>query len=231
MKLGGDVAIEVTRELATPLRELRERLGTIVDHLERYVATSTGPTPYPWRSLQTLRHDLAESYLDLTHLARRVDELDQALAPAEVGSFEVSPAVDLGLRLAAPQLVPGPDEPGLSRRGSAAEGQRGVIEQLFDLGNAAPARGVGGTLALLVTQLVSACAASAREIAGSTLSVRVAQEDAFVVVTIADNGNGNDRATELGELARSIVAPWGGSADAASAQGRGCSFEIRLSQN
>lgn len=212
-QLGGEVAIDVTRELAPPLRELRERLGLVVDHLERYVATSTGPTPYPWRSLQTLRHDLAEAYLDLTQLARRIDELDQALTPGEPQLFEVSPAVDLGLRLAAPHFQTGPLV---------------GIELLFELGHVPNARGVAGTLALLVTLLVTASAASARASEGSTLSVRVAAEDDFAVVTIADNGNGSEQAADLGELARSIVAPWGGTADAMSTPGRGCSFEIRL---
>jgi len=208
-QLGGDVAIEVTRQLATPLRELRERLGLVVDHLERYVSTSTGPTPYPWRSLQTLRHDLAETYLELTQLTRRVDELDQALRTGEPQPFEVSPAVDLGLRLVAPQLGAG-------------------IELMFDLGHVPEARGVAGMLSLLVTQLVSISAESARDSEGSTLSVRVSADEGFVVITVADNGNGSERAGELGELARSIVAPWGGTADATSAPGRGCSFEIRL---
>jgi signal transduction histidine kinase len=58
--------------------------------------------------------------------------------------------------------------------------------------------------------------------------VRVSAEDAWAVVTIADNGNGNERAAELGELARAVVTPWGGSADAASAAGQGCTFELRL---
>jgi signal transduction histidine kinase len=208
-QLGGDVAIEVTRQLATPLRELRERLGRVVDHLERYVATSTGPTPYPWRSLQTLRHDLADTYLDLTQLTRRVDELDQALVTGEPRPFEVSPAVDLGLRLSAPQLGAG-------------------IELLFDLGHVPEARGVAGMLSLLVTQLVAVSAESARASEGSTLSVRVSADEGFAVITVADNGNGSERAAELGELARSIVTPWGGTADATSAPGRGCSFEIRL---
>lgn len=214
-QLGGEVAIDVTRELAPPLRELRERLGLVVDRLERYVATSTGPTPYPWRSLQTLRHDLAETYLDLTQLTRRVDELDQALTPGEPQLFEVSPAVDLGLRLAVPHLQLAPLGLG--------------PELLFELGHVPNARGVAGTLALLVTQLVTASATSARASEGSTLSVRVAAEDGFVVVTIADNGNGSEQAADLGELASSIVSPWGGSADATSTPGRGCSFEIRLS--
>ncbi|MEO6777676.1 MAG: hypothetical protein ABI467_32420 [Kofleriaceae bacterium] len=209
IQLGGEVAIEVARQLADPLRAMREQLGLVVDHLERFVATSTGPTPYPWRSLQTLRHDLAEAYLELTQLTRRVDELDQALAPREPHLFEVSPAVDLGLRLAGQELGAG-------------------IELLFDLGNVPPARGVEGQLALLVAQLVAISVASAHGVDGSSLSVRVSSEDTFVTVTIADNGSGSERAAELGELARAIVAPWGGFADAASAPGRGCSFEIRL---
>ncbi|MEO8550633.1 MAG: hypothetical protein ABI678_11690 [Kofleriaceae bacterium] len=207
--LGGEVAIEVTHQLADPLRALREQLGLVVDHLERYVATSTGPTPYPWRSLQTLRHDLAEAYLELTHITRRVDELDQALSPMEPALFDLSPAVDLGLRLVTHDLGAG-------------------VELFFDLGHAPPARGVPGTLALLVAQLVGACTLSAREVEGSSLSVRVAEDDGFAVVTIADNGGGSERVAELRELARSIVTPWGGSIDAASAPGRGCSFEIRL---
>ena len=47
-------------------------------------------------------------------------------------------------------------------------------------------------------------------------------------MTIADNGDGSPRAAELGELARAIVTPWGGTVDAASAVGQGCAFEIRL---
>jgi signal transduction histidine kinase len=46
-------------------------------------------------------------------------------------------------------------------------------------------------------------------------------------VLIADNGNGAEIGA-LGELARDIVAPWGGSADAASTPGQGCTFELRL---
>lgn len=207
-KLGGDVAIEVTRELAKPLRDVRERLGGIVDHLERYVSHSTGPTPYPWRSLQTLRHDLADMYLELTQVARRVDELDLALAPGEPGEVDVPQAVDHGLRLASSYL--GPD-----------------IEQMFDLGSVPMARGVAGALALLVTQLVEVSAASARAVAGSALSVRIFLEDDGVIIQIADNGGGDDRAVELGDLARAILAPWGGSAEAVSSP-HGCAFELRL---
>jgi signal transduction histidine kinase len=210
LTFGGDVAIDVSRVLREPLNALRDRLGLIVDHLERYVATSTGPTPYPWRSLQALRQDIAEAFLEVTQLARRLDDLARALDDDAPQPFELGAAVELGLRIADHHLT-SPN-----------------IELLIDLGTVPPARGVPGQVALLVAQLVAACADSARETAGSSLSVRVSAEDAWAVVTIADNGNGNERAAELGELARAVVTPWGGSADAASATGQGCTFELRL---
>ena len=209
LHLGGDVAVDVTRQLADPVRALRDRLGLVVDHLERHVATSTGPTPYPWRSLQTLRQDLAAAYLEATQLARRIEELDRALREEAPQWFDLAAAVDLGLRLAGHHLSAG-------------------IELLFDLGNVPPARGIPGTLALLVAQLVAVSAQSAQAVPGSSLSARVSADEGWSVVTIADNGDGNERALEVGELARTIVAPWGGSADAASAPGQGCAFEIRL---
>jgi len=207
--VAGDVAVEVARQLADPVRALRDRLGLVVDHLERHVAMSTGPTPYPWRSLQALRQDLAAAYLEATQLARRLDELDRALHDDPAGWFDLATAVDLGLRLASHHLSAG-------------------IELLFDLGNVRPARGVPGQLALLVAELVAASAGSARALQGSSLSVRVSTEDRYGVVLIADNGGGIARVAELGELARAIVTPWGGSADAASADGQGGSFELRL---
>ncbi len=207
--LGGEVAVEVAHQLTDPVRALRDRLGLLVDHLERHVANSTGPTPYPWRSLQTLRQDLAAAYLEATQLARRLDELDRALGDEATQWFDLAAAVDLGLRLAGHHLGPG-------------------IELLFDLGNVAPARGTPGALALIVAQLVAVCAKSARAATGSSLSVRVAADEGWGVVTIADNGGGSDRAADLGELARSILTPWGGAVDAASAAGQGCAFELRL---
>jgi signal transduction histidine kinase len=207
--IAGEVAVEVSRQLVDPARALRDRLGLVVDHLERHVATSTGPTPYPWRMLQALRQDLAAAYLEATQLARRIDELDHALADEPTTWFDLAAAVDLGLRLAGHHLGPG-------------------IELLFDLGNVPPARGSSGALGLLVAELVATCARSARAVPGSSLSVRVASEDAWDVVTIADNGDGSARVAELGELARALVTPWGGSIDAANVTGQGCAFEIRL---
>lgn len=208
--LAGDVAIEISRQIVDPLRGLRDRLGLVVDHLERHVANSTGPTPYPWRSLTTLRQDLAAAYLESTQLARRLEELDRALSEeAPPAGFDLAQAVDLGLRLAGHHMGTG-------------------IELLFDLGNVPPTRGVPGTLSLIVTQLVTVSARSAHAVAGSTLSVRVAAEEGWGVVTIADNGGGAADALALGEIARSVITPWGGTIDAASADGKGCAFELRL---
>ena len=208
-RVAGDMAIEVAHQITEPMRALRDRLGLVVDHLERHVATSTGPTPYPWRSLTTLRQDLAAAYLEVTQLARRLEELDRALLDDDDNSaFDLAAAVDLGLRLASHHIGSG-------------------IELLVDLGTAS-ARGVAGTLALVVAQLVAACARSARKVPESSLSVRVTAEDGAGVVTIADNGGGDESAVELGELARAILAPWGGSVDAASEAGKGCAFELRL---
>jgi signal transduction histidine kinase len=207
--LAGDVAVEVARQLADPVRALRDRLGLVVDHLERHVATSTGPAPYPWRSLQALRQDLAAAYLEATALARRLDELDRALHDGPPTWFDPAAAVELALALAGHHLGPG-------------------IELLIDLGNTRLARGVAGPLALLVAQLVAASARSARDLPGSTLSIRVAAEPPCALIAIADNGAGTGRAAGLGELARAVVAPWGGTVDAASLAGAGCTFELRL---
>jgi signal transduction histidine kinase len=207
--LAGDVAVDVARQLAEPVRALRDRLGLVVDHLERHVATSTGPTPYPWRSLQALRQDLAAGYLEVTSLARRLDELDRALAIEPPGWFDLSAAVDLGLHLAGHHLAAG-------------------IELLIDLGHTPPVRGSAATVALFVAQLVAVSANSARDLPGSTVSVRVSREPGWALVSIADNGAGSARVAVLGELVRGVIAPWDATIDAASVAGAGCAFEVRL---
>lgn len=206
--LAGDVAVDVARQLADPARGLRERLGLVVDHLERHVASATGPTPYPWRSLQTLRQDLAAAYLEATSLARRIDELDRALDDRQAGWFDLAAAVELGLHLAGHHLASG-------------------LELLIDLGATPPVRGVPGTLSLIVAQLVTVSARSARDLPGSTLSVRVMLDGAWVLLAIADNGAGSPRVAPLGQLARELAADWGAIVDAASVPGAGCMFELR----
>ena len=207
--VAGRVAIEIARQLAEPIRALRDRLGLVVDHLERHIVTSTGPAPYPWRSVQALRQDLGGAYLEVTSLARRVDELDRALALDEPGLIDVAAAVDLGVRLASHHLA-------------------SDLELLVDLGGTPPARGTPGLLALVVAHLTSICARSARALPGSTLTVRVGADGPFAVVLVADNGAGSPHADAVGALVRDILAPWGATIDAASAEGQGCAFELRF---
>jgi signal transduction histidine kinase len=207
--VAGEVAIEIAQQLADPVRALRDRLALVVDHLERHVANSTGPTPYPWRSLQTLRQDLAAAYLEATTLARRLDELDRALDNDPPGWFDLSVAVESGLRLASHHLASG-------------------VELLIDLGATPAVRGTPGTLALLIAQIVATCAHSARSLDGSTISVRVIADDGWAVVQIADNGAGNDHAGAVGDEARVVLTPWGATIDATSEPGQGTSFELRL---
>jgi len=207
--LRGTLAIEIAHTVADPIRGLRDRLGLVVDHLERHVSTSTGPTPYPWRSLQTLRQDLAAAYLEATQLARRIDELDRAVADSVSTSFDLAAAVEQGLRLASHHLST-------------------QFEQLFALGTASPVKGIAGTAALVVAQLVAVCARSARAADNSSLSVRVWLDDDVPVLLVADNGAGDAGADAAGDLARSIITPWGATIDAASAPGQGCAFELRF---
>jgi signal transduction histidine kinase len=214
-RIAGEVAADIARQLAEPVRALRDRLGLVVDHLERHVAMSTGPTPYPWRSVQSLRQDLGGAYLEATTLARRVEELEGALAEAEQPPdwFELGTAVDHGLRLANHHIANG-------------------IELMIDLGATPRVRGTAGTLALIVAQLVATCADSARALPNSTLSVRTtlerSEEGDWALIQIIDNGSGRARAGARGDIAREVTASWGTQVDAASEQDHGCAFELRL---
>jgi signal transduction histidine kinase len=214
-RIAGEVAADIATQLAEPVRALRDRLGLVVDHLERHVATSTGPSPYPWRSLQALRQDLGGAYLEATTLARRLDELESALVDQPPDWFDLAPAVDHGLRLANHHITSGHIA--------------GGIELMIDLGATPHVRGTPGTLALVIAQLVAICADSARARPNSTLSVRTMLDgDGWAMVQVIDNGSGSPRAVALGELVRDIVAPWGTEVDAASEPDQGCAFELRM---
>jgi signal transduction histidine kinase len=210
-RIAGQVAADVAQQLAEPLRTLRDRLGLIVDHLERHVATSSGPAPYPWRSLQVLRQDLGGVYLETTTLSRKLDELERALVDHTPGSFDLATTVEHGLRLANHHVAPG-------------------IELMIDLAASLTVQGAPGAFALMIAQLVAVCADSAGALESSTLSVRTMldTDPAYAVISVIDNGSGSDRVAAIRELARDIVEPWGGLIEAASESQQGCAFEVRL---
>lgn len=211
ISITGTVAADVAQQLADPVRTLRDKLGLIVDHLERHVATSTGPAPYPWRSLQVLRQDLGGAYLEANALARKLDELERAFAEHAFTFFDLAAAVDHGLRLANHHVAAG-------------------IELMIDLGATPRVQGAPGTFAMIVAQLVATCADSARALDSSTLSVRstLDGDPGFALVTIIDNGKGNDRVAALRESIAELIEPWGAVIDAASEPHHGCAFELRL---
>jgi signal transduction histidine kinase len=216
--VAGEVAVDVAAELAPPLAELRDRLALLVDRIDRHISSAPGPEPYPWRSLQAMRQDLATAYLETTSLTRTAADL-----AATVGSLGAAPAEidDLERHVeAAVQLA----------RGRIS----GHVELLVDAGWVPPVIAPAGELVLAVSRMVAACAASAAGVDRASLSVRArAEEDpdgpSWVVISAVDNGDGAPAAAA--ELA-AVLAPFaeglGGSFVGTSEPGQGSAFELRL---
>jgi signal transduction histidine kinase len=243
--LAGTLAGELAGELAAPMQGLRDRLALLVDHIDRYISHSTGPTPYPWQALQGLRHELGGAYLEATLLVRQLGDVRAVLAApqaegragagheagAEVGHVDCAHEVEVALNL-------------LSMKHT-------TVELIADVGLTPPVRAEPGALALVITRLLWLCAQSVDGVPGSAISVRTWPEvheptagpeaqdghDAptsveLVVVSIADNGHGLPGTdAELGALfglIEQVVAGWHGSLGVEVTRGRGCSFELRL---
>lgn len=205
----GQLAEELAGELAAPMQALRDRLALLVDHLDRYVSSSTGPTPYPWQALHGLRHDLGDAYLEATLLVRQLDEVRQVLSPpGEPGAVDCAPQVEVALDLLAMKHA--------------------SVELLSDLAVTPPVRAAPGALAMVVTRLLFLCAQSAHGVVGAAISVRSRHEGGAVIVSIADSGQGVS--LQDGELAplAALLEQWSGGLDSLVAPGRGCSFELHL---
>ncbi|MCE9576641.1 MAG: hypothetical protein K8W52_26070 [Deltaproteobacteria bacterium] len=210
--VGGAIAADVARDLAPPLAELRDRLALIVDTLDRHVAQSTGPTPYPWNDIQHLRQSMVQAYLTCAGMARVTTELARALASigAPVGIVDVNHEVEGAVHLASHRI--------------AAD-----TEPMIDAGSVPAARGAPGELMLAVAQLVLVGAASAARVKGSSLSIRTYVDADAVVITIADNGGGAPDAAAVALLhVAAVAARAGGSCEGTSPEGQGSWFELRL---
>jgi len=211
--LAGVVAADLAIDLAAPLRSASDRLALSVDLIDRHVSTSTGPTPYPWRALGSLRQDLASSYMDATIAARRIDDLRGVLMTLErpPASEPVNEAVEIGVHLTGHRLVD-------------------TVELLVDLTPVPPGHVERGGLALIVARAVMLCAESAAATVGSALSVKTFHDaaDGQIVVAISDNGRGVVGVTEAARLMAAIADDWGATVDAAMTDDQGCAFEIRI---
>jgi signal transduction histidine kinase len=209
----GDVAVDVAAELSAPLGALRDRLAMLVDRIDRHISVQTGPEPYPWKNLQALRQDLAHAYLETTNLARLAVDLDRtmgALGHGPVVIEDVEHIVESAVHLAR-------------HRVSAN------TELLLDCGILPAIRAPAAELTLAISRMVAACGVSAALVERAALSVRArAEEAAWVVITVSDNGAGAPAAAAaLGPLlafARSI----GGTFTGTSERAHGSAFELRL---
>jgi signal transduction histidine kinase len=210
--VGASIAVDVASELAEPLRALRDRLAILVDGIDKHVALSTGPAPYPWKPLQLLRQDLADAYLQTRQMARLAGDFMRALGAigAPIGELDVNKEVEAAVNLVAYRVGP-------------------RTEIFVDLGHVPPCRGAAGELMLAVAQLVVVCAESAARVDGSALSIRTRREDDRVAVTVSDNGGGApDAAAAAVSHVAAVAARAGGSFDGASHVEQGSVFELRL---
>jgi signal transduction histidine kinase len=203
------IAGELAAELAAPMQALRDRLALLVDHIDRYVSHSTGPTPYPWQALQGLRHDLGGAYLEATLLSRQLDDVRAVLSdPAEVGAIDCTREVEVALNL-------------ISMKHTS-------VELIADVGRTPPVRAAAGALALVLTRLLWICARSAHGVPGSAVSLRTWVEGDWVIISIADSGRGIPLAEHDAVALHALLGTWQGSLDAVVAPGQGCGFDVRL---
>jgi hypothetical protein len=211
--LAGVVAADLALDLAAPLRAASDRLALSVDLIDRHVASSTGPAPYPWRALGALRQDLAASYLDATVAARRIDDLRGVLLALErlPGVESVNEAVEVGVHLAGHRLID-------------------TVELLVDLTPIPHGLIERGGLALIVARAVMLCAESAAATVGSALSVRTSVDggagDQRILVAVSDNGRGTGGVLEAATLMAAVAEDWGATIDAAVEDEQGCAFEV-----
>ncbi len=185
LAIAGLLAGGVAKELALPIRELRETLAVIVDGLDHHVSTATGPTPYSWAQVGELRDRVAEAYL----VSRRAARLAGDLAVAATSASEPRGLVDVNQTIEAAL--------NLARHRVSSE-----AEVFIDFGVVPAVRAVGGRLLLGLARLIFAAAAAAQ----STISLTSRREGDEVVITIVHDGSPDAHPKDEGlELASHIV--------------------------
>lgn len=206
-EIAGLIAAEVAMDLGPPMLGARDRLASVIDGVDRHVATSTGPTPYPWRALASLRQELAAAYFQATAVARRLDELRDALLGlgASPTLIPITDSVESGVHLARHRL--GKD-----------------VELVIDLGTSLRAMAAPGPLTLVVARALLAVACSGDD-RRYTLGIRAHRHDGSIVVAIADDREARGNAAQVGEQLSAVISPWGGQVNISAT---GCGFEIRL---
>ncbi|GAB4513656.1 MAG: hypothetical protein Tsb0020_31970 [Haliangiales bacterium] len=217
------LASGVTGELARPLRELRENLAVMVESIDRYVAEAPGPTPYPWRSLQSLRQELADAYLLSREIARLASDFHEGVAGVgdEPALVDINKEVEAALNLARHRLA-------------------GHTEVFIDLSSLPPVPAIAGQLVLAVAKLILCCAESAAAREHSAVSIKTFRESGRgarpddptgerVVIAVSDNGAGLPRAAKSAHaMVTPVMERLGGSFTGVSEPGQGSIFECRI---
>ena len=198
---------------SSPIRCARCAIGSglVVDHLERHVATVDRPDAVlRGDRSRSLRQDLAAAYLEVTQLARRLDELDRAL-------HEDAPQLVRRRRRGRPR--PAARGPSPRRRHRAAVRPR------------QPATGARRRRAAVAGRRADRrrlCRVGARGRRQLALRAGVARR------RLRGRHDRRQRRRQRGRRARSARSragcspPWGGTVEATSAAGQGCAFELRL---
>lgn len=212
--VAGVLSSGVARELARPLRELRENLAVMVETLDRYASQARGPTPYPWKALQTLRQELADSYLLSRQIARLASDLADGVSTRDaiVGPVDVNRQVEAALTLARHRIT-------------------SSTEVFVDLGSVPTVEASQGPVLLGIARMLMACAQSAGAADGSAISVRTRRDTHSgtdsVVVYVADNGRGHpDAAAAVHALLSPLAARFGGVFEGTSEDGTGSVYEL-----
>lgn len=206
----GQLAGAVAPELSRPLRALRDRLAVLVETLDEYVMTATGPKPYPWNDLKALREDIAAAYLESRRVTRLAGDLADAVGSGAtaVRTIEVTKVVESAMNL-------------------AKSGIRAHVEVFIDEGGVPPVSCAPGSLILAVAQLIMVAARSAARIEGGAISIRTRADGGRVYIIVADNGTASPAAGAFAAVA-DLAADMGGAFEVATEPGAGAAAELSL---
>lgn len=211
--VAGVLAGSVITDLSRPLRQLRENLAVMMEEIERHMAEAEGPEPYPWKSLQGLRQELADAYLLSRQTARIASELDEAVSEGAMEAVDINHLVEAALELVRHRF-------------------RTDTEIFVDLGAIPPVRAVAGEFILVIAKLLLCCADSAALLDGSAVSIKTRhehEESDVVVIHVADNGKGLPEAAASAHRALDpILSRLGGTFAGVSEPDKGSFFECRL---
>lgn len=188
LALAGSLAGGVARELARPIRELREMLAVVVDALDTHVANAKGPTPYSWKQVGELRDRVADAYLISRNVARLAGDLSAAIGETRDDSpsvVDVNKTIEAALNLARHRLATD-------------------TEVFIDFGAIPSIRAVPDVLLLTIARIIVVAAERIGDARDGEISLRSRRHGDVVGIHVTDNAPGDapSRAGRVSELQR-----------------------------